>query len=255
MRCRWLLLAVLLAGSLASAPMPARAASVLSNGIVAPTSGTTADSFTFSVDYASSDPIQPAQAVWADVGSVTVTLHKVSGTAHDGTWQGTSTLPAGSWPVTFHATTSIDAQPAPIDGPIVTVTQAPIPTPLPTPRPTARPTPTPSPPSPGPISPPVFDQPTPPPDNAASDEPSPSSSGTDAASTQPPTKDPASTPPADEDGVPVETPEPSDAAADDAVTPPGSMLGTFLIVGGTMSIAGAAVLAHQWVVSRRARPH
>ena len=44
-----LLAAVLLALLLAGAPAPARAASVLSDGSVTPTSGTTATTFTFSV--------------------------------------------------------------------------------------------------------------------------------------------------------------------------------------------------------------
>src|SRR5687767_6208354 len=93
-----LLAAALLVLTLASAPAPARAASFLTDGSVTPTSGTTATTFAFSVHYTSTDsPTRPAQAAWAQVGGVTITLAKVSGSAHDGTWQGSATLPAGTW--------------------------------------------------------------------------------------------------------------------------------------------------------------
>jgi hypothetical protein len=249
-RALTLVTAALLALALATASTPVRAASLLSDGSVTPTSGTTATAFTFSVHYTSTDsPTRPAQAVWAQVDDVTVTLIKVSGSAHDGTWQGTATLPVGTWQVTFHATTSGDPQPQPLPGPVVTVAEPP-PTAAPAPPPPA-PLPTNPPPPPLPIP-----QPTAPPtidDDPTRTQP-PSSSPTPAASGSARSRTPVPTPTraADEDDDPTGTPGPSDPAADDAAAPPGSMLASLLIVGGIMSLAGAAVLARQWHVSRKA---
>ena len=258
--------------ALALTPTPARAAGALSDGSVTPTSGTTTTAFTFTVSYLSADsPTRPAQSVWADVGGMTVPLVKVSGAAHDGTWQGTSTLPAGTWQVTFFATTSADPQPEPLAGPIVTVTQAPTPTPPPpTPRPTAPPTARPTaPPAPRPTaapnSPPATDPPLTTAPTAADDEDpsatprassSPRLSAAASASASPrPTRTPSGPSEAPSiDGDPPQTPDPTDLAADEPDTRPRSMLASLLIVGGTLSLAGAAVLARQWWVVRAARP-
>ena len=123
-RSLWILGAVLLASAMAFAPAPARAASVLSNRHVSPGSGTTATVFTFSVDYNSSNPVRNATAVWAEFGGTTVPLALASGNTHAGTWTGTSTLPVGSFTVTFHASISASPQPDPLDGPTITVTLA-----------------------------------------------------------------------------------------------------------------------------------
>ena len=272
-RSLWILGAVLLACALAVAPAPARAASVLSNGTVSPGSGTTATVFTFSVDYNSSNPVRNAQAVWAEFGSATVTLALASGNTHAGTWTGTSTLPVGSLPVTFHASISANPQPDPLNGPNVTVTlppptptpaPTPPPTPAPTPRPTAAPTPTPPPgatPTPGAPPPPgstprpsaAGPQPTSPPDgndnptNAPNSSTSPSGTGEVLSGT--PGGDPTLGP--DENSAPVESPQVSDAADEDEATPRGSLLAPLLFVGGTMSLVGAAVLGRQWFVTRR----
>ena len=128
---------------------------------------------------------------------------------------------------------------------LVTATRVAEPTAAPTPPPsTPRPTdaPTPRPPLPGP-------QPTPPPTDG--DGPSPTQSPSASPTTPAPT--PSRT--ADEDTEPSATLGPSDAAADDAPSSRGSILATFLIVGGTMSLAGAIVLARQWIVSHPTRPH
>jgi hypothetical protein len=223
--------ATLLALSFVYAPMPTLAASVLSDGTVTPPSGTTATAFTFSVHYTSTgSPTRPAQAVWAEVGGAAVTLVKVSGSSHDGTWQGTASLPAGTWQVTFHAATSGDPQPDPLAGPTVTVTEPP--PPAPTPQPTAPPAPIPPVPPPPTIAqpaPPSTAQPT------QADDPSPTATpGGSASATARPTP------------VPTATVTARESAADDADAPPGSGLASLLIVGGTMSLAGAVVLAHQW---------
>jgi hypothetical protein len=225
--------------------IPVRAASVLSDGSASPTTGTTATAFTFSVHYTSSDPPRPAQAVHAAMGNATVPLTKVSGTALDGTWQGTSTLPAGTWQVTFHAE-SAGEPPQPLLGPTVTVT-APPPTPQPTPPPppppppTAAPTPVPTqlPAPTGSPAPPRPDpQPTPPPTDADDSTAAPSRSLVAGASGS-----------AQETAPPSAAPS-SPAGAD---TSPGERVASLLIVGGAMSLGGAAVLARQWHVTRQGR--
>ena len=165
------------------------------------------------------DPAQPRSA---------------GGNTHAGTWQGSSSLPVGSWQVTFHATTAADPQPVPIDGPIVTVTlppptptpaPTPPPTPRPTPRPTAAPTPT-LPPgatprptpragsTPGPSAP--GSQPTSPPgdDDDPTAAPSSSTSPSGTGDVLSGTPGPKATP--DENNAPAQSPEASDPAdADD----------------------------------------
>ena len=270
-RSLWILGAVLLACALAVAPAPARAASVLSNGTVSPGSGTTATNFDFSVHY-SSLPSERAEEVWAQVGSVTIDLVRVSGSANNGTWAGSSLLPVGIWQVSFHATGQDGSQPPPFTVPDnVTVTLAPTPTPAPTPPPTPRPTPRPtaaptpaSPPgaTPTPGAPPPGStprpsapgpQPTSPPGNDDDPTTAPSSStsanGTGDVLSGTPGGDPTLAP--DEDSAPVESPQASDPANEDEATPRGSMLAPLLFVGGTMSLVGAAVLGRQWYVTRR----
>ena len=273
----WIVGVVLLGFLLASAPMPARAASVLSNGSVSPGSGTTATAFTFSVDYNSSNPVRNALSVWAEAGGATIPLALVAGgNTHAGTWRGSSSLPVGSWQVTFHATISADPQPVPIDGPIVTVTlppptptpaptPPPTPTPRPTPRPTAVPTPTPPPgatprpPSPPPGSTPRPSVPGPQPTSPPGDDDDPTAAPSSSASPSGTgevlsgTPGPKATP--DENNAPAQSPEASDpAAADDPAAPRIPLLAPFLIVGGAMSVAGAGVLGRQWFVTRR-RPN
>jgi hypothetical protein len=130
---------------------------MLSNGSITPGSGTTLTNFTFTVDYAGAND---ATGVTAVATSLVVTLTRVSGTAANGTWSTTRTLPQGSHSFTFQAT--VTGQNAPnLLGPTVLVTgptPVPTPTPAPTPPPTATPAPTPTPratprPSPGPPTP------------------------------------------------------------------------------------------------------
>jgi len=105
---------------------------------VLPTSGRTTTTFVFSVQYVSAN--NPATSVVALVGTRTVPLSLFSGTALNGTYRGSSLLPAGSWLVTFLAT-------APKNDPtftgptvvVLAVTPAPTPTRRPTPVPTAAP--------------------------------------------------------------------------------------------------------------------
>jgi hypothetical protein len=253
---------LLLLLALSAAPAAVRAIGELSNGTVTPGSGTTETTFTFRVDYvATGSPSQPAQTVTAQAGSVTVPMVKVAGTAHDGTWQGSASLPAGAWAVTFFATTSAVEQPAPLLGPIVIVSAPPTPdptsspTPSPpttsTPRPTAGPTaPPPPPPPPGatPVPPPRAPQPS---GSAPDDGPS-GTQPADASATAGGSASPSEAPDLTDDPA---TPEPTDVAAEGAPdTDGGSMLASFLVVGSTMSFVGAAVLVRQWYMTRIARP-
>ena len=244
-----------LAALLAALPTPALAVGVLSNGTVAPTSGTTSTSFTFTVDYLSTDsPQRPAQSVWAQVGSTTVPMTKISGSGNDGTWQGSSTLPAGTWSVTFNATTADpDEQPAPLAGPSVTVSTPPTPAPTPTPSPTPRitPTPPPVPPPPPPagtIPPP---QPTATPDSTPRDDDDGSASPSASATATSSGSDRPTASPRDDASSAA---SPSEHPIDDAGGKSGGFV-SLLVVGGTMSLVGAAVLARQWAITRTARPH
>jgi hypothetical protein len=108
----------------------------LSHGSVTPTSGTTTTVFVFAVDYSGT----PA-TVTASVANRTVSMSLSSGQPTHGTFRGSASLPAGSWPVTFLANAQ-GKDPSPLPGPTVTV--FPAPTVAPTPRPTSAPTPVPT---------------------------------------------------------------------------------------------------------------
>jgi hypothetical protein len=114
----------------------------LSNATVSPASGTTANSFVFTVRYTSAQG-HAATSVRATVASFTVPMSLISGTASDGTFRGVTNLPAGSWPVTFLADAVKGFDPS-LAGPTVRVALAPRPTPKPTPAPTPKPTPPPA---------------------------------------------------------------------------------------------------------------
>jgi hypothetical protein len=146
----------------------------LTQGSVNPLNGTTANSFVFTVRYTSAQG-HPATSVTATVSTFTVPMGLIAGTASDGTFQGNTNLPAGSWPVTFLADAQKGFDPS-LAGPTVTVTLAPPPTPAPTPAPTPVPTPPPTPvptPPPTPVpTPPPTPVPTPPPTPAPTLAPS-----------------------------------------------------------------------------------
>jgi len=132
--------AVALLGTLAAALMvPAGQASAaapnqLFGPTTSPTSGGTSTVFSFGVHYVGA---HPATSVTAVAGSRTIALSLTSGSAADGTYAGSSTLPAGTWTITFHAVASKGNSPN-VTGPTVTVA-APAATPRPTPAPTAAP--------------------------------------------------------------------------------------------------------------------
>jgi hypothetical protein len=97
------------------------ATATLTAGTVAPPSGTTATSFSFSVRYDGDGKFE-ASAVTATVAGSSISLRLGSGTPLLGTWQAASRLPAGSWTVAFTATAAHGPQPSPLTGPLVRVT-------------------------------------------------------------------------------------------------------------------------------------
>jgi hypothetical protein len=124
---------LLLVTGLMVAVTPVLAKNVLSGASVSPRSGTTATTFVFSVHYAG----KPATSVVAHVGTLTVALGRVSGTAANGTWRGSRRLPVGTRSVTFSATAIGNVADLPAGQ--VTVNAVPTPTPAPTARPTPKP--------------------------------------------------------------------------------------------------------------------
>ncbi|HEX6140515.1 MAG TPA: hypothetical protein VF013_08660 [Candidatus Limnocylindria bacterium] len=114
-----ILLATLAA--LLSAPSAASAASNrLLNPVASPASGTTTTAFTLRVDYRSASGTA-ATSVRAEVAAEVLAMSLASGTAIDGTWSVTTTLPAGRWGVLFVATTAKGLPPQ-LVGPTITVT-------------------------------------------------------------------------------------------------------------------------------------
>jgi hypothetical protein len=186
---RWLHAALLVLALVLVLASPTLGApgNVLSQGSVNPLNGTTANSFVFTVRYTSAQG-HPATSVSATVASFTVPMTLIAGTASDGTYQGNTNLPEGSWQVTFLADAQKGFDPS-LSGPTVTVTLAPPPTPVPTPPPTPAPTPPPTPvptPPPTPVpTPPPTPVPTPPPTPVLTPAPSVAPSPADGTTPSP----------------------------------------------------------------------
>ncbi|HET9880061.1 MAG TPA: hypothetical protein VFQ81_12260 [Candidatus Limnocylindria bacterium] len=244
---------------------------VLSNPSVAPGSGTTGTSFTFSVHYASTQG-QVAQRVVALSSGWSVELILSAGTSTDGTYIGARTLPAGSWPVEFRAV-SQGKDPLPISGPTVTVVGPPTPTPVATPLPTPAPTsvpptvaPTPTPdrtaspagtPTARPTATPRRNA-SPRPSSAASSTVAPATSAIGAPASPAPTASGAVSP-VQTDGTPSvaatgasRTPGPSAPPAAEAASA-GSLRGPLLVIGGGLTVTGALVLGVQYARVRHRR--
>jgi hypothetical protein len=135
----WIALLGALAAALAmpSSVVVAAQPNQLSAPTVSPTKGELTTTFAFSVHYAGR---YPATSVTVVVGSRTIQLALTAGSATDGTYAGSSQLPAGTWPVTFNAL-STKANPPIISGGTVTVVgPTPSPTPSVTPVRTSAPT-------------------------------------------------------------------------------------------------------------------
>jgi hypothetical protein len=137
----FLILAILTA--LLGAPSAALAAppNVLTAPVVTPAAGTTATTFSLSVQYVSVAG-NPATDVTASIGGRSLVMWLAAGTATGGTWTVSTTLPVGTWPVIFRAAAARGPQPT-VNGPTVVVLAAPAP--VTTAAPSVRaPTPTPS---------------------------------------------------------------------------------------------------------------
>ena len=243
---------------------PVAAANELRNGSVTPTLGTTQTTFAFSVDYVTPSAQQAASSVTAVVGPASVGLRLTAGTATDGTWTGQSTLPAGTWQVTFVAATQ-GSDPT-LAGPTVVVVGPPptaTPTPVPTPPPTATPppaTPTPAPtanpPRPTGTPPPTFGPPIP------SGTPDASAQATPTGSPSP-SRSARATPSASATGAASESARPSGAGAPSLPSPSAQAAegssdtagGTnpWLFVGGGLAFLGALILGDQLLLRRAAR--
>lgn len=160
----------------------------LSAAQAGPASGTTATTFTFTVTY---DGRFPATSVTASVAGRTLAMSRVAGSLSSGTWSASSTLPAGTWPVTFAAVPE-RGNSASLAGPTVTVaavtpppaatpTPAPKATPAPVPAPVPTSVPTPEVPPGGSTGLPVTPPPTAPRDSASADDDDTISPGNDDA--------------------------------------------------------------------------
>jgi hypothetical protein len=274
--------AVAAAGMLATAllvlpasPPPVRAAEQLLNGTVAPSSGTTATTFVFSVDYVS-DPDEPALSVSVDIVGMPgppLAMTLVSGTESDGTWQRSATISAGTWDTVFAANLQGPTRPT-LDGPtvVVTVPPTPVPTPRPTPRPTpvptAAPTATPRPaPAPTPLPPGVTPPPaprptplppgvTPAPATPGAESEDPAGSGADASGA-PGSMEPGEWPDSSASAASTGASAMPDASGspqpdDGASNANGGGVGRlgWIVLGGMTSAAGALVLVRQWRARR-----
>lgn len=106
------LLAMLAALVWAPSSVSAAQPDQLSSGDALPVVGEGGLSYVLSVQYTSTTG-NAAQTVSAVVAGQTISLILVSGSALDGTWVATTTLPEGTWVVTFNAATATGPQPPP----------------------------------------------------------------------------------------------------------------------------------------------
>ena len=270
-----LVLALTLAG-----PPPAAAANELTNGNVAPSSGTTATTFTFSVDYVSTPP-QPRDAIsvraeFSGPTTLAPLALTLSGGPRDGTWSGSRTLPAGTWTVEFHAVLESGPPPTPESGGTVVVTQAPTPAPTPTPPPTPTPRPPTPTPAPTPIPPGATPRPiprptprptaaprttplpsgvTPAPTSTTGETPDASDGSTPSPSTgtsdEPAASSPATVDPSVTGGVLSGAPASSDPSeGEESIMRIGFGQAGLVILGGATMAAGAVLLGRLWVQRR-----
>lgn len=186
-----LLLVLAIVTALLGAPSATFAVSNdLSAAQASPATGSTSTTFTFRVTY---DGRFPATSVTATVAGRTLAMRLIGGSAENGTWSVSTTLPMGSWQVVFSATVERGAGPS-LAGPTVSV--AATATMLPEPRTTVEP-------------------PSPRTDTPAEADPEPEP-GPTSGPAEPAPASPASTPvPADEpEAAPVRSPSVSSAGGE-----------------------------------------
>lgn len=109
------LLAIMAALAWAPSSVSAAPPNQLSQASVTPLSGDTSTVFVVTVRYRSAAG-NPATAVSANAGGRVIALALVSGTATDGTWLGTTTLPPGIWDITVEASVATGSEPSLLAG-------------------------------------------------------------------------------------------------------------------------------------------
>jgi hypothetical protein len=253
---------------------PVAASTLLQNASATPPNGTTDTTFVLSVDYVSEPEARPADSVTVEIvglGGQPLPMSLVAGDETNGTWETSTMLPAGTWDLVFRADAS-GSDPDPVVGLVVTVIDAATPTPSPspgqgTPAPTLTPSPVPTatvPPStpatpaptavPTPLPPGVTAPPTPTPAPQAA-SPEASASGPASSSASPSggstTRPSGSADPSSTVGAATGSPAPSPAPSDGGNGGSGWGRAGWIVLGGMTSVAGAVVLARQWLASRR----
>lgn len=248
----------------------AAATTSLLNPVVTPNPATVGNAVTFSVDYASVPP-QPndADTVEADLvrasdqSTITIPLARQGGSLRAATWTASSTVPTGTWQVTFRATdteggvTTVDS-----DGALIVSSPPATPTPpiASTPLPTVAPTPAPTPQTPGatPVASPrptAMPQPVPTPGRTTLVNASPSPTtmaGTDSSATAPAGSIAASETPGGSPPRPRPSAEVEPRAAKTEGDTGGSSI-PWLVLGGGMATTGATILVAQAILVRRRR--
>jgi hypothetical protein len=115
----FLVLAILTALLGAPSAVAAAPQNRLQHATASPASGSPSTLFALTVGYRSIAG-SPARSVTATAGAFAVPLSLVAGTAVDGTWSGSVSLPVGTWAVRFSADAEQGNDPA-VDGPTLTV--------------------------------------------------------------------------------------------------------------------------------------
>jgi hypothetical protein len=197
-----------------SSPTPTPAPARLSNGYVAPTTGTTSTTFIFYVTYY--DPSNAnASSPTVFIDNMPFTMRVYTGTSSNGMFSYSTTLSAGTHTYYFIFTSGSSGQPVSLgqfSGPTVTG-PSPTPTPTATPKPSASPTPIPTPtppvstPTPSP-TPTATSSPTQPSTPTITPTPQPTSTQPPAATTIPQPANPLSTPAPAASPLPTTSPIP-----------------------------------------------
>ena len=250
--------------ALAGAPSSVSAAppNQLSGASVAPSSGGSATVFVVSVRYVSPGG-NPALAITASGGGQVAVLTLISGTATDGVWRGSTTLPPGSWEVTVQANVAKGASPSLAAGTVSVGNTADEPSPSGDEAPSFGPGPGGG----GATSSPPLPQPAATPAAAAKASQAPARSSTAAAPSQPPTgaasggaaparpgrsgDAPARSPGAKPSGSGDSAQRSPVASATAGVAPaPGrddGGLGLFMVMG-TLAVGVVALVGSAWVI-------
>jgi hypothetical protein len=128
MRLRGVLVLAVLAALLGAPTIASAAINTLHSPLLSPSSGTPTTMFLLRVSYSGSFPAMSVDAV---VAGATLPMMRMSGTAESGAWQASTTLPAGTWPIVFTATTSRGNSPVLPGGSLAVSVPATQPTPAP----------------------------------------------------------------------------------------------------------------------------